>query len=206
MKKSLLFINGTPPEVLPQVTGYDLIGCTDGAFHYLKAKNFPLEELNFISGDFDSWEGLPEEEFAEKIIKTPNQDFTDFQKALQILQEKGAKSVDVFGGSGKEMDHFLGNLSAAFQFKDKMNIRFFDEFSEYFFAPKHLVMENVAGKMISLYPFPTAENITTKGLKWPLNNENLSQTGRIGTRNLAVEDLLEISFESGALLVFIGND
>ena len=54
MEKALLFINGVPPEKLPGTENYSLIACSDGAFHYLKEKNFPLEKLDFISGDFDS--------------------------------------------------------------------------------------------------------------------------------------------------------
>jgi thiamine pyrophosphokinase len=34
--KALLFINGDSPKSIPDLSGYDLIACTDGAFHYLK--------------------------------------------------------------------------------------------------------------------------------------------------------------------------
>ena len=52
--KALLFINGDSPKTIPNLSGYDLIACTDGAFHYLKQHKFPLNQLDFISGDFDS--------------------------------------------------------------------------------------------------------------------------------------------------------
>ena len=57
----------------------------------------------------------------------------DFQKALDILKNHGVQKVDVYGGSGGEQDHFLGNLHVAFLFKNEMEITFFDEFSRYFF-------------------------------------------------------------------------
>ena len=101
------------------------------------------------------------------------------------------------------MDHFLGNLTAAFLFKNHLEITFYDEFSTYFFAPKTLVLENVKGKTISLYPFPLTENITTKGLNWPLNNENLDISKRIGTRNLASEETVVIHYGKGDLVVFV---
>ena len=205
MKKVLLFINGVPPKSIPDLSGYDLIACTDGAFHYLKDKNFPLEKLDFISGDFDSHSGKDEEVYEEKFIFTPDQDKTDFQKALEIIREKGFFEIDVFGGSGGEMDHFLGNLTVASKFNKEMKIIFFDEFSRYFFIPEKIKIENVSGKMISLYPFPKAENITTKGLNWELQKETLEITSRIGTRNFAVKDEISIEFEKGNLLVFIGG-
>ncbi|OWK73811.1 thiamine diphosphokinase [Flavobacteriaceae bacterium JJC] len=202
--KALLFINGIPPAHLPETEGYSLIACSDGAFHYLKEKNFPLEKLDFISGDFDSHSGSDEDIYHEKFIFTPDQDKTDFEKSLEIIKEKGFKKVDVYGGSGGEMDHFLGNLTTACLFKKDLEITFYDEFSTYFFSPNHLVLESVKGKMISLYPFPAAEKISTQGLNWPLTKEDLILTQKIGTRNFASEDRVIIDFESGDLVVFVG--
>lgn len=205
MKTALLFINGTPPKNLPNTEGYAIIACTDGAFHYLKEKNFSLEKLDFISGDFDSHSGIDENIYHEKFIFTPDQNFTDFQKALDILKNKDVKKVDVYGGSGGEQDHFLGNLHVAFLFKDLMEITFYDEFSSYFFIPKDFEINNVEGKMVSLLPFPKVENLVTDGLNWELKNEDLEITKRIGTRNFATKSTVKISYSDGDLLVFIGK-
>ena len=204
--KALLFINGDAPKSLPDLNNYGLIACTDGAFHYLKRMGFPMDRLDFISGDFDSHSGSDENIYDEKFIHTPDQNQTDFYKALDIILERGGKKVDIFGGSGGEQDHFLGNLTVAYAFKDRMELKFYDEYSEYYFIPKSFKVEGVQNKMISLYPFPIAENITTKGLNWPLENENLSIISRIGTRNFAVEDEVVIGYEKGDLLIFIGTD
>ncbi|MDV7697237.1 thiamine diphosphokinase [Chryseobacterium soli] len=202
--KALLFINGEPPASLPNPEHYGLIACTDGAFHYLKKLGFPLERIDFISGDFDSHSGSDEEVYEDKFILTLDQDKTDFHKALEIIIEKGYQSIDVLGASGGEQDHFLGNLTVAYTFKDQLNIKFYDEFSEYYFVPNNFTLKNVKNKMISLYPFPSVENITTKGLNWPLTKGNLSITSRIGTRNFAIEDEVSIEYESGDLLFFVG--
>ncbi|MDA4697696.1 hypothetical protein NY544_18725, partial [Enterobacter hormaechei] len=82
---------------IPEIKDYDLIACTDGAFHYLREKNFPLDRLDFISGDFDSYEES-EKIVSEKLIHTPDQNKTDFHKALEIILEKGFYEVDVYGG------------------------------------------------------------------------------------------------------------
>ena len=201
--KALLFINGVPPKNLPETEDYAMVACSDGAFQYLKEKNFPLDKLDFISGDFDSHLGSDEAIYHDRFIFTPDQDKTDFHKSLEIIQERGITAVDVYGGSGGEMDHFLGNLTAAFLFKNHLEITFYDEFSTYFFAPKTLVLENVKRKIMSLYPFPLTENITTKGLNWPLNNESLDISKRIGTRNLASEETVVIHYGKGDLVVFV---
>ncbi len=208
--KALLFINGDAPKSLLDLSGYELIACTDGAFHYLKQLKFPLDKLDFISGDFDSHK--IEEEIIQQaqkhqfeIIETPDQNKTDFHKALEIIIEKGFDTIDVYGGSGGEQDHFLGNLSVAFAFKDKINLQFFDDYSSYYFIPKEFSISNVKGKMISLMPFPIARNIETKGLKWPLHQEDLILGERIGTRNMAENQDVSIQYQEGDLLIFVGN-
>lgn len=208
--KALLFINGDSPKTIPNLSGYDLIACTDGAFHYLKQHKFPLNQLDFISGDFDSHK--IEEEIIQQaqnhsfeIIETPDQNKTDFHKALELILAKGFENIDVYGGSGGEQDHFLGNLSVAYAFKDKLNLQFFDEYSSYYFIPKNFSISDVKGKMISLMPFPIAKNIETKGLKWPLNREDLMLGERIGTRNIAENKDVTIKYNQGDLLIFVGN-
>lgn len=208
--KALLFINGDSPKTIPNLSGYDLIACTDGAFHYLKQLKFPLDKLDFISGDFDSHK--IEEEIIQQaqnhqfeIIETPDQNKTDFHKALELILEKGFENIDVYGGSGGEQDHFLGNLSVAYAFKDKLNLQFFDEYSSYYFIPKNFSISDVKGKMISLMPFPIAKNIETKGLKWPLNQEDLILGERIGTRNIAENQEVSVKYKEGDLLIFVGK-
>lgn len=205
MKKALLFINGDPPDKLPPLRSYDLVACTDGALEPLVKLGITAEDLDFISGDFDSHFLEKDSEFYSKHIYTPNQEHTDFYKALELLEERGVKSVEVYGGSGGEMDHFLGNLSVALRFKLRMEIRFFDRYSTYYFLENTSVLNEVEGRMISLYPYPKAENVRTRGLNWELFGEDLELSKRIGTRNFALSKEVKISFSKGNLLVFIGE-
>ena len=194
-----LLLNGEPPTNLPNISNYEVICATDGAYHFLEKNKI---KPNFISGDFDSIENLPKD---IEVIHTPNQDFTDFDKILQILFEKGFKNVDVFGASGKEQDHFLGNLHTAIQWKNKISLTFFDNHSRYFLADKNTEILNSVDKIISLVPFPEATNITTKGLQYPLQDEKLTFGQRIGTRNKAIKNKVEISFKTGELFIFINH-
>ena len=75
-----------------------------------------MEKLTFISGDFDSHTGADEAIYEGKFVHTPDQNKTDFHKALEIIVEKGIKKVDVYGASGREQDHFLGNIHTAYLF------------------------------------------------------------------------------------------
>ena len=194
-----LLLNGESPEKLPDFSNYEVICATDGAYHFLEKNKI---KPNFISGDFDSIENLPKD---IEVIHTPNQDFTDFDKILQILFDKGFKNVDVFGASGKEQDHFLGNLHTTIQWKNKLSLTFFDNHSRYFLADKNTEILNSIDKTISLVPFPEVKNINTKGLQYSLNDEDLTFGQRIGTRNKAIKNKVEISFKTGELFIFINH-
>jgi len=198
MQKLALFLNGEKPKTIPNLKKYSEIFCTDGAFNFLEKEGI-LPHL--IIGDFDSIEKLPKH---IDHIYTPDQNFTDFEKALKIIIKKGYKNIDVFAASGLEQDHFLGNLTTALKYKNKLELTFFDDKQSYFFIDKEIVLKNVLGKKISLFPFPKAKNIFSKGLQYPLNGMNLNMAkNKIGTRNLAVENTIKLSFTKGELLIFV---
>lgn len=201
MGKVALFLNGQEPKKIPNLNQFVQIYCTDGAYSYLKNENI---KPDVVCGDFDSLRPEEVEEGAEKIV-LENQDFTDFEKTLQLLKERGFYDVYIYGSSGMEHDHFLGNLASALKYQTDLNLVFFDDYSYYFFAERDTVLSGYKGRIISLFPFPTAKKIKTKGLKYSLTNEDLDVHVRIGIRNEAVEEVVEISFEEGNLLVFVRN-
>ena len=198
-KKVFLLLNGETPNKVPDISKYDIICATDGAYHYLKENNITP---NFIAGDFDSLQKIPTE---IEVIKTPNQDLTDFDKILQILFDKCFKTIDVFGASGREQDHFLGNLQTAIQWKGKLQLTFYDNHSCYFLADNSTKISDCKNKIVSLVPFPEAKKINTTGLQYPLINEDLTFGKRMGTRNKGIEDKIHITFKSGTLFIFINH-
>ena len=118
IKKVFLLLNGEQPKKLPNLAEYEIICATDGAYQYLLKHEI---KPDFISGDFDSLKNIPKE---IEVLETPDQNFTDFDKILQILFDRGYQTIDVFGASGKEQDHFLGNLNTVVQWKEKLKITF----------------------------------------------------------------------------------
>ncbi|MFA7447025.1 MAG: thiamine diphosphokinase [Weeksellaceae bacterium] len=201
MNRVALFLNGLPPKKIPNLSQFNQIYCTDGAYHYLIEKRI---KPDVVCGDFDSF---PKEDIPEgiEIIELADQNYTDFEKTLRLLKEREFEEVYIYGSSGMEHDHFLGNLSSALKFKEKMTLLFFDDYSYYFFADKETQMQGYKDRVISLYPFPSAKNVETEGLKFPLTKEDLDLTNRIGIRNIATKDEVIIRFEEGNLLLFIKN-
>lgn len=200
-KKIILFLNGEPPIHFPDTRIYEKIYCTDGSYDYLINHGI---QPDVVTGDFDS---IQSKNFSEnvRIIHTPDQYFTDFEKIMRVIVDDGYKTVDIYGASGRQQDHYIGNLNAAYKFKEHLNITFFDNYSVYYFLDKINKISNVRGKTISLLPFPNANGINTKGLLYPLENGALNLLGTIGTRNKAIESDIEITFENGELIIFIIN-
>jgi len=201
MKKNTVFLllDGESPNNLPDFSDYSLICATDGAYKYLQENQITP---NFVSGDFDDAHSISND---IEVIQTPDQNFTDFDKILQILFEKSYKNIDVYGASGKEQDHFLGNLHTAICWKNELEITFFDNYGTYFLAKKNKKISNCLHKIISLLPLPNATKINTTGLQYPLNKEDLTFGKRIGTRNKAIENEVTISFEEGELVIFVND-
>ncbi|NVJ89901.1 MAG: thiamine diphosphokinase [Flavobacteriaceae bacterium] len=199
-KNAFLLLNGSRPKTLPDLSKYAIICATDGAYKLLKEKSITP---HFISGDFDSISEIPKD---IEVIHTPNQEFTDFEKAIKILLNMGITNVHVYGASGLSQDHFLGNLHVAIVFKNKIQITFFDDYQYYFLAKQTEKIKVKKGNIVSLVPVVETKNIITKGLEYELENEDLVFGKRVGIRNKATQNEFEICFSEGELFIFIEHE
>ncbi|WP_185873864.1 thiamine diphosphokinase [Blattabacterium cuenoti] len=199
-----LFLNGDPPNLYSVYSKkkYFLnkkIFAVDGAFYYLQKMGL---KVDYISGDFDSFfkKNIP---LGYYLFETLDQKYTDFDKALKIIYNKGFFNVNVWGGSGKEQDHFLGNLSTALKYKKKLSIIFHDHYHYYFFSDKKNIFYQKKNKIISLFPFTKVEGLYTHGLKYPIHNGILQIGKCIGIRNKIMKNKIKINYKKGELLIFI---
>ena len=84
-----------------------------------------------VMGDMDSIDKSLNTNIGKVFL--PDHNFTDFEKALMHLK-KDYDSVDIYGASGGDVDHFLGNLSAAKKYHKEIGIMFHEPRQYYFFA------------------------------------------------------------------------
>ncbi|API86687.1 thiamine diphosphokinase [Francisella uliginis] len=206
MSQAILFLNGKVDlEFCEQYIKSNLnnlpIYCADGAYGKINKSNQLNSKIKKVIGDFDSFEKINSELF----LVDKDQYSTDFEKSLNYISSQGASKVFVFGASEGEMDHFLCNISIAKSYMRKINIEFVDRYSRYFFIPKNFSITGVIGKMFSVMPFGSAEDIYYNGLRYPLSGESLSIDTTTGARNYATEDRVEISYTSGDILLFISH-
>lgn len=162
-------------------------------------------KVDVLLGDFDrdfNPEIYKEKQFPLEIVHTPNQDKTDLEKAFDYLIEKGHKAVNVIWATGKRIDHTLHNLTISAAYQQQLKIVFLDDHSKAFLLPKKFQKWYAKDTILSLIPIGTVENITTKNLFYPLENENLQLGYRTGSSNHVSDDgIVTIEYEKGDLLL-----
>jgi thiamine pyrophosphokinase len=174
----------------------------DGALQDVLDKGIAF---NAVSGDFDS-EPNAKDKTAHlhhiEIIPTPDQDYTDLQKGVEICLARGYKDVHILWGTGKRSDHILGNLDLITKMNDKVNLIFWDDFHKIYGIPSGFKKWFPKGLGISLLPWPVCKTVNAANLKWPLHNLDLRFAYQLSTSNeIKEEGMLEITYKEGNLIM-----
>lgn len=162
-------------------------------------------KIDVLLGDFDddfNPEVYKEKQFPLEIVHTPDQDKTDLEKAFDYLIEKGHQAVNVVWATGKRADHTITNITNIVSYRNKLKIVILDDHSKIFLLPNKFEKWYTKGTPISLIPIGNVSGITTKNLKYPLQNEALTMGYRTGSSNEVLEDgLITIEHKKGDLLL-----
>jgi len=183
-----------------------LVGVDGGAAKWLTLGIVP----HLVTGDFDSL--TPEVLGAlaaggARIHPTPDQDFTDLDKALShVLSEEGASGVRIFGATGGRLDHTFAVLSALIKYgRSGADIRLVDHIGETWLVDGETTIsgETLPGRIVSLLALGEVTGIHTTGVRWPLEGESLQPGVRDGTSNEATETTITVRVGAGDLLVMV---
>ena len=205
---TLFVLGGSPPsdELLAwRYEEADHRVAVDSGF--LAFRNAELKP-DVLIGDMDSC-GLDESlepDASLRMIKLSDQDTTDFEKALEWMRkETRTMKLIILGGLGGRSDHFLSNLMSSCCQEPAFEITFDDE-KEWVRrvtgqSPLRLVGRN--GAHVSLLPLTPCSKVSTTGLKWNLEEQDLSHYEGSSQSNLAVSDSVTVSCSSGNLFVIL---
>ncbi|XP_026670516.1 thiamin pyrophosphokinase 1 isoform X2 [Ceratina calcarata] len=175
---------------------------------------------HLISGDMDSCQSSVLDKFKDMgsiIIRTPNQDRTDYTKALVELKLYTKKKnielskIYVFVESSGRFDHIMGNVNTLFKSEDLIGeIQVIQVSStsltwilrpglHSIIIPKVLVQNS---SWCGLLPIGTPVNcIETTGLKWNLNNSSLQFGGLVSTSN-TYDDCSEVTVNTDTPVIW----
>lgn len=159
-----------------------LIGVDGGALHLLACGLVP----HVVTGDFDSLSENARVSLSGdgvQIVPTPDQDYTDLDKALRYaITVCAAEEITVFGALGRRLDHTYAALSALVKHGRQAQIRLVDSIGETCLVNETLTLTReqalsglpLPGRVLSLISLGRVEGIWTSGVRWPLSGETLA--------------------------------
>lgn len=206
MKKAIILCNGKPPaknQLEEVLTDQTLFIAADGGADSAKSLGFTPD---VVIGDMDSYQPAADDGF--EIIHDPGQETNDLEKALSYALKQNITDVIVFGATGLRTDQTLKNLSVLKQYRDRFSSMLFrDAICDILLPASPFRKTLPVGTSVSLFPLSgRVEGITTKGLKFALNNEDLENGVRDGSSNESTGPEIVIEFKRGDLLVIINHN
>ena len=199
VKKNVsVILNGQMPTdyaIINQITNSDYIIAVDGSANKL----FDLEIIpDVIIGDLDSLQNINNKNI--ELVKTPNQNKTDFRKTLEWCIEKNILNISIFGISGESEDHFLGNYYTLSDFGEKISWKAFTDYSVISPCVGNKKFESFKGQKVSLFSMKGSSTVNSENLEYPLQSYHLKPSDH-AVRNLSLEDYFTIE-STTTILVF----
>ncbi len=208
--RALIIASGTfsRPETLRAcATRGTLVIAADGGARHCVASGVPP---HLVIGDLDSLSpelaGQLTEQGVEFLRFSARKDESDLELAFREATARGAGELLVFGAFGGREDHALANLMLAVSPTfERTRTTFFGLNMEAHALHKerevHLV--GAAGDTVSLLPLGgTARGVSTTGLEYPLQDEDLPAGSPRGLSNQLRGTSARIRLQAGHLLVF----
>ena len=205
--RAFIFANGEycQQDAKLSIQDDDIIIAADGGSRHCIA----LELLpNLLIGDLDSIDKNILEKWRSEGVKiigySEDKDQTDLELALLYAQDQQVTEVLVYGAAGGRLDMTLGNLTLLAHPDLLIPITLIcgNEEIHLLNEGESMTLDGNSGDIVSLIPLqPGPSTVTTKGLKYPLNKEDLVFGYTRGISNQLVKDQARINLESGLLAV-----
>jgi thiamine pyrophosphokinase len=183
-------------ETANKLSGFSGVIAVDGGLKFCRLMGI---KPNLIVGDFDS--ATPEDlnYFLEipKEKHPAHKDLSDTEIGVIAALERGAEEVAVFGAWGDRIDHTLAAISLLDKYKGKVRIE--TERETLYAIYDYKKDSSFPGQTISLFSLNGARGVTTRGLKWELQDQDLGNDF-LSLSNVALGSSFEVRVKAGAVL------
>ncbi|MBR4992963.1 MAG: thiamine diphosphokinase [Lachnospiraceae bacterium] len=211
MSKCILVCAGDLTVGSIPISEGDYVIAVDGGLMYCESLQV---EPDLVVGDFDSvtesFMGALEElekNVPEKVVRlNPEKDDTDTLAALKIGIEKGYDTFYMYGCGGGRLEHTIANIQCLIYLKDRGLKGYIMEGEGMTFVIRDESVgfkESMEG-YVSLFALDgKITGVTEKGLKYTLDDAELTYGYPLGVSNEFIGDSSEISVSSGTALVVV---
>jgi len=195
----------------PQIREKDFVIACDKGYQYAKQAGIVPD---LAVGDFDSCE-IKVDEKIEVLRFDSEKDDTDTMIAIKYAIEKGYQEIVLCCSLGGRLDHTIANLqSLVYTIKKGVKISVLEDKTQIFVLYGQSEMRNnraiclpcKSGFSISLFSYTEeCKGITTKGLKYALQDAVLTNEFPLGVSNEWAADVAEVSIKEGILFVILSK-
>lgn len=207
--RKCLIIAAGPEKDLSYVTNFisryhPYIFCADGGLHHLNQLGL---QANWIIGDFDS-APKPFNPVSNLLCLPTDKEETDTQVCVKKAIELGFRDITLVCASGGRIDHFLCNLSVLeMAWEDAGAVcRLLNSQNEICYHPGGYYSYDLNQEYdyVSIIPLDEKlEDVTLKGLKYPLTHQTLYRHHMISISNETVASVFSIEIGKGkAFIIF----
>ena len=196
----VLLANGLEPKVLKIINflmDAGTIICVDGGYELAKKLNIAPD---VIIGDFDSTILNKKNDKKTKIIKVDNQNKTDLEKAIDFCISENLDEIFLIAANGKRDDHNLANILLMYRYFKDIQIKIITDYFQIETFEGTKLFNLPIGSEISLISLEENNPITSKGLRFELNKDNLKSPSN-GISNIVDKEKIEINSKK-PLIIF----
>ena len=200
MEKICTIICGAPCEIFPknEVEGF-VIAADKGLDYAVSAGITP----DLAVGDFDSAEKrVPS---GTELVKfPPEKDDTDAMIAAKTALQRGFTRMKFLCALGGRLDHTLANLQMIFRLKRRGIAAELlgDSVRAFFLENESRLIPKFKG-YLSVFAYEQTALLSEIGVKYPLQNHQITNDFPLGVSNEITADAAEITVHSGAVLVVL---
>ena len=176
----------------------DYVIAADAGYEYCRKNNI-IPDL--VLGDFDSLGAAPKH---PNVVQLPvEKDDTDTVFAIKTGLEKGYRHFYIYGGlGGKRSDHTMANLQSLLYLANRKARGWLFGENCVWTAIKNTSITIKGEGNVSVFCIDgAAHGVTLKGLKYEIENAEISSDFPIGVSNSMAAETASVEVTDGALLV-----
>ena len=195
-----IFGAGSFYGLVKQPADGDFLIAADGGYLHCRAAGLAP---HLVIGDFDSMEEVPG---CENVLRLPvEKDDTDTLAAIREGLRRGYDRFRIFGGTGgKRPEHTLANLQSLLLLAKKgARGWLYDEYSVCIVLRNGTLKMRGSGDLSVFAMDGAARGVTLCGLKYSLQDAELTPDFPLGVSNAFLDGVAEITVREGTLLVVL---